>query len=206
MDKRAEFQRGQTLRWLESYLALRKIVVIVGVQTSQLQGISAGVPQGSVQGPTIFSCFINDLPSIVSILTLKWVNEVEKQIISNFNKRQKQVQESQKAGKQLATSSVGVDGNHYRVNGYRVDGYRVNGYHMNAYRVNGYRVDGYRVDGYRVNGYHMNGYRVNGYHVDGYNVNGYRVHGYSLNGYKVNGYRVDGLRVNGYSVNGYKVN
>eukprot|EP00061_Rhincodon_typus_P002508 g17742.t1 len=57
--------RGQTLRWLESHLTHRKVVVVVGGQSSQFQDISAGVPHSIVFGPTIFSCF-NDLPSIIT--------------------------------------------------------------------------------------------------------------------------------------------
>eukprot|EP00061_Rhincodon_typus_P019160 g9588.t1 len=41
------------------------MVMVVGGQSSQLQDISAGVPQGSALDPTIFICFINDLPSII---------------------------------------------------------------------------------------------------------------------------------------------
>eukprot|EP00061_Rhincodon_typus_P010068 g34072.t1 len=52
-------------RYLESYQMHKKMVGIVGHQSSQSQDISAGVPQGSALGPTIFSCFINDLPSII---------------------------------------------------------------------------------------------------------------------------------------------
>eukprot|EP00061_Rhincodon_typus_P004150 g21854.t1 len=39
------------------------MVVVVRGQSSQLQDIFAGVLLGNVLGPTIFSCFINDLPS-----------------------------------------------------------------------------------------------------------------------------------------------
>ena len=37
----------------------------VGVQLSQSWDITAGVPQAGVRGPTSFSCFIDDLPSII---------------------------------------------------------------------------------------------------------------------------------------------
>eukprot|EP00061_Rhincodon_typus_P001226 g14088.t1 len=41
------------------------MVVVVGGESSQLQDISAEVPQGDILGPTIFSCFINEIPSII---------------------------------------------------------------------------------------------------------------------------------------------
>ena len=50
---------------LESYLVHRKMVVVIGGQPPQFQDMSAGVPHSSVPDPIIFSCFINDLPSII---------------------------------------------------------------------------------------------------------------------------------------------
>eukprot|EP00061_Rhincodon_typus_P003210 g19542.t1 len=41
------------------------MVVVIGGQSSQLQDISAGVRHRSVLGPSIFSYFSNDLPSII---------------------------------------------------------------------------------------------------------------------------------------------
>ena len=41
------------------------MVVVVRGQSSQLQDITAGVPQGSALVPTIFSCLINNLPTII---------------------------------------------------------------------------------------------------------------------------------------------
>eukprot|EP00061_Rhincodon_typus_P014341 g41296.t1 len=58
--------RGEALHWLESYLAQRKMIVVIKGQSTPLHDIAAGVPQGGVLSSTIFNCFINDLATIVS--------------------------------------------------------------------------------------------------------------------------------------------
>ena len=53
--------RGQLLTWLKSYLSNRQINVVIGGQQSQAYPITAGVPQGSILGPTLFLLYINDM-------------------------------------------------------------------------------------------------------------------------------------------------
>jgi hypothetical protein len=48
---------------LKSYLSDRKFQVRVGNEKSELQPIKAGVPQGSVVGPTLYVLYISDLPT-----------------------------------------------------------------------------------------------------------------------------------------------
>jgi len=51
---------GQLHAWLTDYLADRQIQVTVGGRSSQPHSITAGVPQGSILGPTLFLVYTND--------------------------------------------------------------------------------------------------------------------------------------------------
>ena len=52
--------QGKALRWLHDYLNQRRLKVVVGGKCSQPHFIKAGVPQGSILGPTLFLMYVND--------------------------------------------------------------------------------------------------------------------------------------------------
>ena len=55
---------GTVLNWLQTYLLNRKQNTQLFGINSQEEVVLTGVPQGSILGPTLFLCYINDIYTV----------------------------------------------------------------------------------------------------------------------------------------------
>ena len=60
----------QSTAWFNSYLSDRKQLVNINGTESDPLPITCGVPQGSILGPLLFLCYVNDMPNSVNCLML----------------------------------------------------------------------------------------------------------------------------------------
>jgi hypothetical protein len=66
---------GAALRWFTSYLEGRSQKVDIEGQLSNIESLTISILQGSILGPILFLCFINDLPNCTDLLTLLFADD-----------------------------------------------------------------------------------------------------------------------------------
>jgi hypothetical protein len=66
---------GVALRWFTSYLEGRTQRVDIEGNLSEIEALTISILQGSILGPILFLCFINDLPNCTDIMTLLFADD-----------------------------------------------------------------------------------------------------------------------------------
>ena len=66
---------GQVLKWIRHFLTGRRQRVAVAGTFSTWVDVLSGVPQGSVLGPILFVCFINDMPDVVKSFVYMYADD-----------------------------------------------------------------------------------------------------------------------------------
>ena len=68
---------GTYLRWISNFLLGRSQRVMVSGTGSEWASVLSGVPQGSVLGPVLFICYINDMPDTVSSFIYMYADDTK---------------------------------------------------------------------------------------------------------------------------------
>ena len=68
---------GDLLEWTRDFLTGRQQRVIINSEKSGLGDVLSGIPQGSVLGPFLFVCFVNDIPEAVHSNTFLFADDTK---------------------------------------------------------------------------------------------------------------------------------
>ena len=68
---------GPALGWIESYLSQRTQRVVLDGKHSDWVPVQYGVPEGSILGPLLFTCYVADLPLHLKTSSLSYADDVK---------------------------------------------------------------------------------------------------------------------------------
>ena len=68
---------GPALGWIESYLSQRTQRVVLDGKHSDWTPVQSGVPEGSILGPLLFTCYVADLPQHLETSSLSYADDVK---------------------------------------------------------------------------------------------------------------------------------
>ena len=69
--------RGSALKWFQSYLSGRTQRVLIDGKLSGPENIDISIFQGTILGPILFLCFINDLPNSSDLITYLFADDTQ---------------------------------------------------------------------------------------------------------------------------------
>jgi len=69
--------KGDILSWIADFLCGRRQRVVVGGAASGWTEVLSGIPQGSVMGPFLFICYVNDMPEAVEGLIRMFADDTK---------------------------------------------------------------------------------------------------------------------------------
>ena len=84
---------GRVLDWITNFLTDRRQRVLAQASESSWVKVLSGVPQGSVLGPVLFVCYINDMPDTISSLIYMYADDTKMANVVNEKKDWKALQQ-----------------------------------------------------------------------------------------------------------------